>query len=250
MYANYTATVQEVLQVGTITTAVEPVAFSERLEDILNERIVLIADSTGISYSSLQGIVRVYQPGADAQLAVSTAALIRRRLTPATTALDTTNCDENSIRIGVEIIMETDDPEARNSFMDSFDNTVLPGFITNVTGSGVHAATCAPSVVSAAGRETVDAPPPPPAIGIRTEPDGPLSPTVILVAAIIGMLVFLVCGCYVAYTVLGRDRGEGKTNSEAQPLRLASTGRGMGQRGNGSKKYFVLDVPAAVDSDP
>ena len=252
IYANYTATVEEILQVGTITTSIDPVAFSERLENILNERIVLIADSANISYSSLQGVVSVYQPGYDAQIAVSTTALIRRRLTPATTPLDTSLCDENSVRIGIEILMETESPEARNTFMDNFDNTVLPGFIANVTGSNVHASTCAPSVVSAAGRETVDAPPPPPTLGLRTEPDDPLSPTVVLIAAIIGALALCVCGGYVAYIVLGRNGSDEKEKEkggvESIPLRVPYTTTESNAEALAGKKYFVLSVGGVPES--
>jgi hypothetical protein len=208
IYGNYTAKVQEVLQVGTITTSINPSSFTDRLEILLNERIRIIAASTNVSSDALSGIVLVSNPGVasvdELQVEVQSNVLTHygHRQLQLTSALDTSGCDSASMRVAVEIIMQSSTSDERNAFMEAFDSSVLPGLIQNITGSGEIAVVCAQAIVTEASRATVDAPPPPPDLGLQTEPQE--LPRTVFVIAIIAAGLALVLGGACAWYYFGR----------------------------------------------
>lgn len=245
VYANFTAKVEEVVQVGTITTAIQPVAFSERLQELLDERITIIATDTNVSSDALKGVITVSNPGVAATDAPS------RRRTQAVTALDTSGCVLANMRLNIEIIMESPTQAERDRFMQLFSNTNLPGVIANITGSGELGVVCAAAAVTDASRETVDAPPPPPDLGL-TVPDEPLPRTVFIVAIVAATLILCLCGFVAWYYLVGRDNDDeedaaSKVESllrEGETSSFFGRGRGKGKgAGKGKRKgvgYFEI----------
>lgn len=243
MYGNFTATVEEVLQVGTITTSIQPAAFTERLQEILDERLAIIATNTNTSLDALSGTVSISNPGQ--------ASATRRRIQAVTPApLDTSNCDVASMRINVEILMQSSTPEERNTFMTAFDNSDIPAVIANATGSGDNAAVCAAAAITQLSRETVDAPPPPPNIGL-TVPDEPLPRGFILVAILVALVIFLSCGIYLWFAFF-----RSRTKEEDRPKAVIAlnqesaettsffgipTGTAVRKGAQKQSPYFVLD---------
>jgi len=241
MYTNYTAKVQEVLAVGTITTTIDPVVFDRRLEEVLNERLALIAEATNAT--GLSGVVVIIQPGG-------------RRLQVQT--LDTSSCDPNAMQVSIEIIMEAATLAERTRFIDLFDNSVLPGIIQNITGSGDVAGVCAAAAVTELSRATADAPPPPPDLGL-TIPDSDPIPRTVWVIAIVASGLILSLGCLCAWYYFGgvrrREEEEEEDSTKAQLKKAISLGNepaetssffGEAKRGTTSPRKhgvgnFVLD---------
>jgi hypothetical protein len=259
IYANYTATVKEVLNVATITSPIDPVVFGTRLNEVLNERIDALAAATNVSVSALTGIVRVEQPGIAAT--EDTLALRgdgdghpmfgRRKLQ---TPLDTSGCDTSNMRVNIEIRMESGAAADRDSFIAQFSNVNFPGIISNITGAGEVALVCAAAVVTDAGRETVNAPPPPPDLGLTVPDDQPLPRTVWIVAIVAATLIFVLCGvCVYYFYFAGRRRSEEKADMKAvdsfaapAPSEPGETASFFGKRSKPAIAqprvgYFVLD---------
>ena len=247
MYGNYTAKMEEVLQVGTITVATPPDLFEKRLAEVLDDRIALVVDGTNVTSDAMSGFVKVLAPGVtsftDAMYSVEVNEP-RRRLQ--TASLDTSGCDVAAMRVSVALFMESASPAERDEFIANFQATVLPALIANITGDGVNAAVCASAVVTAVGREMVDAPPPPPSLGLTTPPSDPLPTTVYIVAAIVGALLFVLAAACMWYFFGPRTRDDDEKKRKVNVADgVAETSSFLGKvKGGASKRvgYFVLDT--------
>jgi len=259
IYANFTARLQEVVQVGTITIATPPGLFATRLGEVLEERITSIAEQSNVSTDAFSGTVRVIAPGVSAT--DTEPALLRvdlreehfahRRMQVLTT-LDTSLCQLSSMRIAIDILMESATSEERNRFMEVFDNNMLPALIANITGDGVIAQVCAPAAITAFSRETVDAPPPPPTQGLSIPDDQPLPRTVFVVSIVAATLIFVLGAACCWYIYGGRsddDDADKQTRKiivnaapvAADPGETASLFGKARSRMSKGVGYFVID---------
>lgn len=195
MYGNFTARVEEVLQVTATTTTIEVVKFTARLEEVLNERLDIIASAANVSSDSLIGLIFVTNAG-DQLVSGNGVDLIRARVRVhrrqlATEELDVSKCNDTEMRINVQVVMESATAEERNRFVETFENANLPEFIQNVTGTGDVAKVCAPAAVTEMSRETVDAPPPPPPLALTTDSSSDIP--IWLIAAIAASALLVCC---------------------------------------------------------
>ena len=247
IYANFTATVEEVIQIGTVSLNVPLETFEARLQQVLDERIGVIVEQTNVSNDAFTGVMTIYE--AEEPIVPAESRRSRSRHLQTLSPLDTSSCDSSAMRVGVNIVMESEDPSERNRFMELFDKEDLPAFISDITTDGVNAAVCAPATITSVSRETVDAPPPPPGLQPLAQPDEPLPPTVLIVAITAGVLV-LIFGACVGFYYFGGRRGSdakdaigvvssafsGRSSAETQSFLGAGNGKGR------DVGHFALDL--------
>ena len=190
MYGNFTATVSEVLTLDPITITVSSEVLAVRLQEVVDERIAIIASTTNTSAGSFSGTVTVVESPADASTRRNLATNTHREL-QSLTPLDTSGCDENSPQVTIEITLGTLSSDDRNRFIETFNHNYLPNVINNITGTGRNAVVCGDAAVTEATREVVDAPPPPP--GPNVEDASPPS-IIFIIAGIVGALTLVPIG--------------------------------------------------------
>ena len=159
IYGNFTAKIQEVLEVGTSTT-VDIVVTQARLGVVLADRIAQIARLTNTTADLLTGSVRL-EPPTDTDTANSNPNPNRRRrlststgtgtgtiIDPwTTTTVDESTCNGTLSRIYLDIDFTSEDPAEQARFIQAFEalaNDVGTEPIDDVDGAGSIAYVCVP----------------------------------------------------------------------------------------------------------
>ena len=258
VYANYTATVEEVLELE-LSVDVNLPGVQERFIAVLEERIQTIADLTNVSLTTLSGGISFQEAAADAGVASATPTLnlnarpvgvgaftafhaSGRGRKLVTAEYNTTNCNDSLASLTLSVTMESTDPAERDAFLAALGQLTANDItgIDNATGFGDDASVCVPWVLTESGRETVDAVSPPPPLILPQETPDPIPRNLILILAVVGALVVLFTLGVCTYFAL---RTRGGDNDEKEPLKssaVAPTGRRMVV---GKGVNFVWDNP-------
>ena len=207
MYDNYTATVQEAVE---IAIGVDGGLVVARADDIIADRIAIIANALNINASSFSGSLSLVS-SSRRQLSIGW----RRRLND----VNTSDCDGGGAVYLLTLIHESDTITERDRVTEYIQANAASalGDIGNADGAGNTATVCVAASVTNVGREVVNAPPPPPLIlAQETPPEVPVG-TIVIVGTVVVGLGCLCCGLWFAYFVT-RRRDDDERESEAKTL--------------------------------